>query len=175
MALTLDIASVDRTGVLGALSAQIKRSLNQRSTATFIVDPRVSGYAPVVGNSVEFASGANKIFGGFIHSIKKRVEPGTSALKWNIRCLDYSHICDRRIVSESFPASSPGPLDLRTVVTGIAENERSHQRLPRNREQQILHGSLDIEQVDVRDLERILELAELKGQRIEDLPPLQIH
>jgi hypothetical protein len=74
----------------------------------------------VVGNSVEVASGANKIFGGFIHSIKKRVEPGTSALKWDIRCLDYSHICDRRIVSESFPASSPGPLDLRTVVTGIA-------------------------------------------------------
>jgi hypothetical protein len=120
MALTLDIAGVDRTSVLGALSANIKRSLNQRSTATFVIDPRTSGYAPVVGNSVEVASGANKIFGGFIHSIKKRVEPGTSALKWNVRCLDYSHICDRRIVSESFPASSPGPLDLKTIVTGIA-------------------------------------------------------
>jgi hypothetical protein len=118
MALTLTIDSVDRTSVLKANSCKVRRSLNQRASADLFIDAGESGYSPVVGNSVEIANGATKIFGGEIHSITKWVEPGTSSLNWRVRCLDWSHICDRRIVTEVIPSTSPAT-DIAVIVDDI--------------------------------------------------------
>jgi hypothetical protein len=118
MALTLTIDSVDRTSVLKANSCKVQRSLNQRASADLFIDAGESGYSPVVGNSIEIANGATKIFGGEIHSITKWVEPGTSSLNWSVRCLDWSHICDRRIVTEVIPSTSPAT-DIAVIVDDI--------------------------------------------------------
>lgn len=100
MAITIDIATTDRTGVLVANKIRIRRQLNGRASADIVLQS--DSYSPTVGQDLVVEEGGTKRFAGFIHEARKFVHPGTSTLQWALRCLDYSHIADRRICTDDF-------------------------------------------------------------------------
>lgn len=90
-------------------SLVVTQRLGQRQTADFAMDIGVkageSVPVPLQGRRVEILEAGTTIFAGIIVSSKltevRAVAPGASFIKrYNVACLDYSWILDRRIVGE---------------------------------------------------------------------------
>lgn len=111
MALTLEIAGVDRTEWLAAGSCSISRSLGGRSSASAVLEDRGRGFTPALNATFVVKDGATKYFAGTIRTINEKCHPPLFRKQHTLRVLDYNHIADRRkTTSISYNASPAGTL-----------------------------------------------------------------
>lgn len=118
VALTLEIAGVDRTAWLAAGSCSWSRPLGGRATANAILEDRGRGFTPSANSTFVVKDGATKYFAGTIYSIVERCHPPLFTKQFTLRVLDYNHICDRRRVAAITYSASPA-LTLRDIVLEI--------------------------------------------------------
>ena len=102
MAITLTIASTDRTEWLKFNSARISRDLGGGATMDCVIEDRGRGYTPVVGNAILVEEGSDRRFAGNIRSIVEFCHPPLYRKQFRIRALDHSNILDRRRVQGAY-------------------------------------------------------------------------
>lgn len=120
MALALEIAGVDRTAWLAKGSCNISRPLGGRATATAVLEDRGRGFTPAINSTFVVKDGATKYFAGTIHSIREKCHADGAYTKkqFQLRCLDYNFIADRRRTAAVTYSSSPAQT-LADIVTDI--------------------------------------------------------
>jgi len=103
-ALTVEINGSLNSKVLDS-SVAITDIINERSTCNFsivstLLTEAVIGYEVIIRDT----SNSNiKIFGGFIKRIQKRLIKGSNgSIFYNIECVDYNSIADRRLVNKIY-------------------------------------------------------------------------
>ncbi len=119
---TLTINGVDRTSLLKLDTLQINDGFGSRVTAEFeILDPS-GAYRPDNGEPVVIArTGPVKIFAGLIDSPDdEQKPPGTKALKYLVKCADYSQVCDRHRVAGVYENMLAGDIIKDIVATALA-------------------------------------------------------
>ena len=97
MAISMTVGGISASWLLSSLS--ITDNINDRSTASFVLD---SNAAIVPGMEVIISDGATRIFGGTVDSFSKRNIKGTSIKRYQITCVDFNQIGDRRRVAASY-------------------------------------------------------------------------
>lgn len=117
MAITLEIAGTDRTDWLKVNTCHISRAMNGRSACDAVLEDKLRGFVPALGNTFVVKEGATKRFAGNIRSWSKIFHPGTSALQFRLRILDYHHILDKRRVTGDYQN-----MTLRAIVLAIVAN-----------------------------------------------------
>jgi len=100
---TVTIGGVDRTGKTKVNTVSLRRSLNDRSSATLDLIEISGTYRPVAGNTIVVAQDAVNRFGGYIESIEEQLIPGSDlAITYRCQCVDYSRLLDWREYAGSF-------------------------------------------------------------------------
>ena len=119
MALTLTIATVDKSALLQASPAlRVTDELNARNTCEFTLVDTSGAYRPDVGAAVEVAEGATVVFAGTIDRIQEGQFLGNStALVFACSCVDYNQVCDRHLVAAVYEAQT-----LKQIVEDIVAN-----------------------------------------------------
>lgn len=97
MAVTMTINGNSESWLTSTL--KIDDNINARSTASFTVD---TDNAIEVGQEVIILDDATRIFAGTIDSFTRTTPKGTTIKRYNITCVDYNQLGDRRIVAESY-------------------------------------------------------------------------
>lgn len=81
-------------------SLNVIDNINDRSTASFSI---ISTNTITVGQQVIILSGATRVFGGTIDSFKvTNVPKGSSIKKYDLTCVDFNQIADRRRVAQVY-------------------------------------------------------------------------
>lgn len=85
-------------------SLRISDELNERNTAQFELLDRAGVYRPQVGHTVQLVwNGAATIFGGLVHDITERIDPGSGVRRtFGIQCVDFTILLDRRIINVEY-------------------------------------------------------------------------
>jgi hypothetical protein len=122
MPIRLRIASVTQTTKMVVGSLRIASRLNTRNRASLsLVDP-TGTYRPSVGAEVIVDDGAStRYFGGFIDSFTESltIEGNQTALSYEVECVSYDALADRRLVAASYESGSQ---TLSTIVSDVVTN-----------------------------------------------------
>ncbi|HEC65856.1 MAG TPA: hypothetical protein ENI23_11200, partial [bacterium] len=110
MDLTVTVESVDRTNYVLWRSFQKIDHLNARiDTCTF--ETRKYGsdkdWKPVVSDTVQVLDGVTKIFAGVVVKVTEKLE-GAKLQKFKIKCKDWTHYLDKRLVVERYTDTAVG-------------------------------------------------------------------
>lgn len=124
MALTLTIGGSNKTSLLVVNTLRTESRLNTRNRASFTLTDTTGAYRPTVGAEVVFADGTTRYFGGFIdtYSESLTVTGNTVSLSYDVECVSYDAICDRRLVAASYESPTQ---TLSTIVLDIVTNTLS--------------------------------------------------
>lgn len=120
MALTLTIAAVSRTSMLEVGSLSVSDNLNGRSTATFSLLDTSGAWRPVVGSEVILLNGATRLFAGTIDSFDEEILMGSSALAFEVSCVDYNALPGRHLVARAYEAQTLGAIVADIVTQDLA-------------------------------------------------------
>jgi hypothetical protein len=103
MAITINVESVNRTNFVEKKSLQITNVLTyQVDTCSFTVkNYGTKIWKPEVDNEIEILDNGIKIFAGLIILVDELVE-GAKIFKYEVKCKDWSHLMDRKLVVESY-------------------------------------------------------------------------
>jgi hypothetical protein len=124
MAYTVTIAGVDRTDYVRVNSGKITRDINGRATCNIDLRQRYRSYAPVKGSSIVVAkSGTTKFAGNIARIVKEQVADGPGLLSFELECLDYNHIAERRVFSGQLGGGQTLYAIVAAVVTTGLSNE----------------------------------------------------
>lgn len=93
------IGGVDRSADIVRSSLSIADAVNQRSTASFIMED--SAGQPEVGQDILIYDDAELIFGGSIDEPENEGLPG-GAISYQVSCVDHHEKADRRLVAEVY-------------------------------------------------------------------------
>lgn len=107
MALTLEIAGVDRTAWLKSATGNVSRPLGGRAAANAVLEDRGRGFTPAMNATFVIKDGATKYFAGTIRSIVEKCHPPLFRKQHALRVVDYNHIADRRRTASITYSSSP--------------------------------------------------------------------
>ena len=122
MTVRTTIASVDRSSLVVVGSMRIASRLGTRNRASLaLVDP-TGAYRPAVGAEVIIDDGAStRYFGGFVDSFTESltIEGNQAALSYEVECVSYDALADRRLVAASYESGSQ---TLSTIVTDVVTN-----------------------------------------------------
>lgn len=111
MALTLTVGGGDRTSLLLTNSLRISSELNSRDRMSFKLRSLDGSYRPVVGNIAYLDDGGTRHFGGTIDSIEERkIWVGGAALEYDVACVDFNQLCDRRLVVGIYSGETLGAI-----------------------------------------------------------------
>jgi len=116
MAITLTIGGVDKTSLLRKNSLRITDELNSRNTCDFAISAPDSTFRPDVGQEVIFTQDGVRIFAGTIDEVEEQKEEGSSAMIFQIRCVDYNQLCDRHLVARVYENQTLGAI-VKDIVT----------------------------------------------------------
>jgi len=121
VALSLTIGGVARTSLWQAGSLAINSRLNTRNRASFRLVDTSGAYRPTVGSEVIIADGATRYFGGFVDSFAETltISGNTTSLTYEVECVSYDAICDRRLVAASYESPTQ---TLSTIVADVVTN-----------------------------------------------------
>lgn len=107
----LKIGGVDRTSLLAPTTLRITDAINQRSTASWVMNERVGVYRPHIGEAVEIYDENNVlVFGGSIDEPEEQQPEGTPALIHAVQAVDHHQLADRRLAIESYDNISAGTI-----------------------------------------------------------------
>lgn len=121
MAYTVTIAGVDRTDYVRVNSGRITRDINGRATCNIELRQRYRSYVPVKGSSIVVARGGTTKFAGNIaRRVTKQVPGGPGLLSFDLECLDYNHIAERRVFSGEFENQTLYAIVSAVVLTGLS-------------------------------------------------------
>jgi hypothetical protein len=101
-------------------SLQISETANGRNTAAFLLQSISGGdiyYDPQVGQSVRIRWDSTVIFAGTVDSIDVDNPSGTELVEWNVQCVDYNQLADRRIVASAYDNAT-----FQEIVTDLLTN-----------------------------------------------------
>jgi len=111
------IAGVNRTKYVVPGTFEINDHYNSRKTGRFnMVDltnyrrDAVVPYIPVVGNSIQIKYDGVKIFEGNIARVKRHVPMKNSAMFFEVEFVDYTWLCDKRLVARIYEEQLAGDI-----------------------------------------------------------------
>lgn len=117
MALVIKINSVDRSSSVKwptlALTSVLSKEVDRLE---FRIVKTPAKTIPTVGQEITLEENGTKIFGGVIVEINEVVEGGV-LLGYHVRCKDYSHFLDRRLVTKSYSSQSAHAIFLDVIST----------------------------------------------------------
>ena len=118
MDLTVTVESVDRTNYVLWRNFQKVDHLNARiDTCTF--ETRKYGsdkdWKPVVSDTVQVLDGGTKIFAGVVVKVTEKLE-GAKLQKFKIKCKDWTHYLDKRLVVERYTDTAVGVI-INDIIT----------------------------------------------------------
>lgn len=95
--------------------------LNSRNRASFQLVDTTGAYRPTVGSEVIIADGATRYFGGFVDSFSETltIDGNQTALSYEVECVSYDAIADRRLVAATYENVSQ---TLSTIVSDVVTN-----------------------------------------------------
>ena len=102
MAIVIEIGGVDKTSLVEKDSFIVENYLTQEIDSCSLVIKNYGSitYKPSVGDEIEVADGAIKIFGGVVVRIAQTME-GKMIVN-TIECLDYARLADQKLVAEVY-------------------------------------------------------------------------
>ena len=117
MNLTINIESTDRTNYIIWNSFKKDDILNaQVDTLQFSTKKYgTRTWKPTVGDEIEVLDGADKIFAGILLSVEEIIDG--QALKYNVKCKDWTHYLDRKLVTERYENQT-----VNQIITDINTN-----------------------------------------------------
>ena len=98
MAITIQIAGVDRTNVLMPNTLSFADTLNARNTMQFELKDVVSGYQPNDGEEVILFDGATRLYAGILFEPSETIIPGATLRRIACSAVGYELIADRHLV-----------------------------------------------------------------------------
>ena len=107
------IDGVDRTGIVDLRTLQVRNTIGERSTASFVANDIENSLGAVFapGGTVEIVHSGVKIFGGSIErAAQTKVGPNTAKRQYQVDCVDWNQICDRRIIAETYESTPAGDI-----------------------------------------------------------------
>lgn len=120
----LYIAGVDRTLWLKVNTGSFRRAFNQRSSFNCVLEDQGRGYVPARGSQIYVLFGSDRIFAGFITSVRAKAHPKTLTMFYEIEATDNNLIADRRLVyaRDLIGLLSIGPGYAGDIVKAIVAN-----------------------------------------------------
>lgn len=102
MAVTVEIAGIDRTNFVQAKSLRKRDNLNERAdTLDFeVINYGSKVYAPEINKEIIVRDGGDVIFGGVIVTVSQSVQ--RKVITFKVTCKDYVQFLDRELVTERF-------------------------------------------------------------------------
>lgn len=117
MAITLTIGGTDRTNKFRRNTMRWTSELNSRDTLAFQLVSEDGTYRPSIGQTVTLTDGATTYFGGTIDSIDEQAfDESSSGLVYDVTCVDYSQIADRRLVVKLYENTAAGTIAINMVT-----------------------------------------------------------
>lgn len=121
MAISLEIAGVDRSEWAKVDSVNVSRPLGGRASANAVLEDLGRGFTPALNSTFVLKDGATKYFAGTIRTIEEYCHPPLYRKQFTVRALDYNHICDRRRTASITYSGSPA-MTLRDIVLELVAN-----------------------------------------------------
>ena len=123
MPIRLRLGGVTRTTLLAVNTLRIDGNLGQRNRASFTLTDTTGAFRPVVGSEVivDDSTGTPRYFGGFVDSFSETltIDGNTTALTYEVDCVSYDAIADRRLVAASYESPTQ---TLSTIVSDVVTN-----------------------------------------------------
>ena len=123
--LELGISSSTKNRCLIPDSVRYSDPLEARTNCSFTLVLPTSDitYAPVPGNPVYLANASSTFFGGQVENVNEEIIPFSSYTKYNVSCVDYTQICDRRLCSKSYTSSGYDADIIVDIITNFLNDE----------------------------------------------------
>ncbi|NPV30488.1 MAG: hypothetical protein HPY58_12740 [Firmicutes bacterium] len=107
------IDGVDRTSIVDLRTLRVSDAIGERSTAGFLVNDLDNTLGPVLqpGEVVEIVHDGSKVFAGTIdRAVQLKVAQGAMQRQYQVDCVDWHQIADRRIVAETYENTPAGSI-----------------------------------------------------------------
>lgn len=103
MITSFTIGGVNQVAKIRLPSVRITDELNERNTAEFALVDTAGAYRPLVGQEVKLYWNTALVFAGLIHDLEERNAPAAGIARFfSVQCVDYTILCDRRIINVEY-------------------------------------------------------------------------
>lgn len=117
MALVIKIASIDRSSIVQWPTLSWTSVLTKEvDRMEFQINKTPAKTIPTVGQEITLEEGGVKLFGGVIVEINEMVRGGI-LIGYQVRCKDYSHYLDRKLVTKSYESQAAHTIFLDIIST----------------------------------------------------------